>query len=126
MLAGCTRPTKPTHRHHLASHRVARQPAGAPCGLEVVAADESVEIEHLADEVETGLEPALEVLGADFIERDSAARDFRLAESERPRDRDDQALHRRDEATPLLPREFGTDPIRRDRRARQDRLRQAT
>ena len=67
--------------------RLSRQPAGAPGGLEVVAADQAVEVEDLADEVEAGLEPALEGPRVDLVEGDAAAGDLGLREPERAGDR---------------------------------------
>ena len=62
-----------------------REPARAPGGLEVVAADQAVEVEHLAREVEAGLEAAFEGRGVDLVERDAAAGDLGLGEAERAR-----------------------------------------
>src|SRR6516162_4874355 len=74
-----TRPTK------ILSHRLPREPPGAPGGLEVVSADEAVEIENFADEVKAGMATALERVRIDFVKRDAAARDLGLREAQGPR-----------------------------------------
>src|SRR5260221_3441498 len=51
---------------------LSRQPAGAPGGLEVVAADGAVEVEHFAGQVQAGNQLALHVAGTDFGKRDAS------------------------------------------------------
>ena len=63
------------------------QPAGAPGGLEVVAADQAVEVEDLAGEVQPGNDAALQRPRIDLVERDAAAGHLGLLEAERARDR---------------------------------------
>ena len=101
-----------------ARRRLAGEPAGAPGGLEVVAADQAVEVEDLAREVQAGNQPALERLGIDLVERDAAAGDLGLFESERARDRQRQPFERGDEPLAFVAREVRAHPIGGDRRGR--------
>ncbi len=63
------------------------EPAGTPGGLEVVAADQAIEVEDFAGKVKAGTELAFESLRLDFVQGDAARGDFRLREAERPGDR---------------------------------------
>src|SRR5262249_32443068 len=56
--------------------RFAGEPAGAPGGLEVVAADQAVEVQDLAGEVQAGNSPAFQRPGIDLVERDATAGDL--------------------------------------------------
>ena len=65
-----------------AFHAIFRsQPAGAEGGLEVVAPDRSVQIEHFADDIQVRHQLALHAARVDFAQVDSARRDLRLCKS---------------------------------------------
>ena len=67
--------------------RFAGQPPRAPGSLEVIAADQAVQVEDLAGEVKAGDQPAFHGLRVDFLERDAAAGYLGFFESERSGDR---------------------------------------
>ncbi len=69
-----------------------RQPAGAPGGLEVVATDQTVEIQHLAGEVQTRHDPAFQGAGINLVECQAAAGHLGLLETERARNWQGQRL----------------------------------
>src|SRR5260370_12723177 len=62
-------------------HAVAREPAGAPGGLEVVAADGAVEVEQFAGQVHAGNQLALPVPRIDFGQHDAAGGDLCIFEA---------------------------------------------
>src|SRR4029453_3873610 len=93
------------------SDGLAREPAGAPGGLEVVAADEAVEAEDLAAEMQAGVAEALHGVGAaprgggaPPAGRPPPGGALGLGEPERAGDRQPQPLRRGDRPPPLVAR----------------------
>jgi hypothetical protein len=84
------------------SNRFPREPSRAPCGLEVVAADQTIDIQDLADEVQARLNPAFESPRLDLVERHASARDLGLGESEGSCDWQSQSLDPGDEPFSFL------------------------
>src|SRR3990167_3227302 len=70
------------------SNALPGEPAGAEGGLEVVAADRTVEVEQLACDVEVRNDLALHAPRIDLVEGDAAGRHFGLLETERARNGD--------------------------------------
>src|SRR5437762_14183378 len=58
------------------AHRTARDIPGRPGPLKIEASNPSVDIEHLADEVETGTDSRCQRRRIDLVERDAAGRGF--------------------------------------------------
>ena len=103
--------------------RLTRQPAHAPGSLEVITADQAVDVEHLANEMETRLEPAFERPRFDFVESNAAAGNLGLGETKSSGDRQPQSLDPGDQSFPLVAREVGSHPVDGDSRSDHNGLR---
>src|SRR5437879_5762031 len=89
------------------SHRRAREPPGAPGGLEVEAADRTVKVEDFARQIEMGYELALHGARIDFVQGHAARSDLRFLEAERAGQRNRQLLDRADQTPAFLARQGG-------------------
>ncbi len=100
---------------HLCGHFTG-QPTRAPGGLEVVAADQAVDIEDLAGEVQAEHNPAFERCRINLFERDAARGYLGLREPQRSFNRQDEPFERFDEPVAFVARQLGAGAIRWDRR----------
>src|SRR5271166_2374140 len=98
----------------LRRRRFPGQPTGAPGGLEIVAANQAVEVKDLASEVKTRHDAALQGAGIDLVQRDTATGHLGLLESECASNGQRQRLEYGDQADPFGARQVGAKPAARN------------
>ena len=91
----------------------ADEPAHAPGGLEVVAADQAVEVEHLAREVEARLTRLSSVVGSTSSSETPPEVTSALANPSVPATGEAEPLQDADQPPPLVARKLGAGPRRR-------------